>query len=150
MLSGFNTNVDHRGTVFHVQTEDSGRAHPHVITHLYYGGTILASEKQSYADHVDDPALEDSVRDLMEAQHMAMVTRLRSGKLDAEIGERLGDAFVGEPSEGDKETQPAAEPVDSKSAKTLPRAPSSPSGDGRLDEQVFDYLLERDLRSRAR
>lgn len=150
MLSGFNTNIDHRGSVFHVQTEDSGRAHPHVITHLYYGGTILASEKQSYADHVDDPEVEDAVRDLMEAQHMAMVARLRAGTLDDEISERLGDDIFSEAGEGDSATQPSPEPVDSKPAKTLPRAPASPSSDARLDERVFDYLLERDLRSRAR
>ena len=45
MITGFNTNVRHGGRVFHVQTEDSGLAHPHVISHLYYGGTILGSEK---------------------------------------------------------------------------------------------------------
>ena len=64
MLSGFNTNIRHRGVLFHVQSEDSGRARPHIITHLYYGGTILASEKSSYADHLDDPNLGQLVRDL--------------------------------------------------------------------------------------
>ena len=50
MLSGFNTNFRHRGVLFHVQTEDSGRANPHVITHLFHGGNILASEKGTYSD----------------------------------------------------------------------------------------------------
>ena len=53
MITGFNTNVRHGGRVFHVQTEDSGRDHPHVISHLYYGGTILASEKRDYAEHLE-------------------------------------------------------------------------------------------------
>src|SRR5262245_18055169 len=48
MIIGANTNVRHRGVTFHVQTEDSGRANPHVISHLYHHGTILASEKTEY------------------------------------------------------------------------------------------------------
>ena len=39
---GFNNNVRHKGRVFHIQTEDSGIKHPHIITHLFAdGGRIL-------------------------------------------------------------------------------------------------------------
>jgi hypothetical protein len=92
MLPGSNTNVRHGGVLFHVQTEDSGRAHPHVITHLYHGGTILASEKSSYADVADAPNLPVRVRELMDAQHHAMLKRLASGELDEQIEQRLGPA----------------------------------------------------------
>ena len=34
-LLGFNNNVRHKGRLFHIQTEDSGVRHPHVITHLF-------------------------------------------------------------------------------------------------------------------
>ena len=47
MQSGFNTNFRYQGVLFHAQSEDSGRGHPHIITHLYHGGTILVSEKTS-------------------------------------------------------------------------------------------------------
>ena len=95
MLPGFNTNVRHGGVLFHVQTEDSGRSHPHVITHLYHGGTILASEKRSYAEHVEAPDLPRRVRDVMDAQHHAMLERLRGGDLDEQIEQRLGsDVFT--------------------------------------------------------
>lgn len=95
MITGFNTNVPYRGRVFHVQTEDSGRAHPHLITHVYFGGTILASEKTSYADLVDSPDLVRDVRALMEAQHKRMLARLDRGELDAVIAERLDGAVAG-------------------------------------------------------
>ena len=42
MRTGYNSNHGHRGVDFHIQTEDSGQARPHVITHLFHGGTILA------------------------------------------------------------------------------------------------------------
>ena len=95
MLLGKNTNVRHEGVVFHVQTEDSGVARPHVITHLYHQGTILASEKQSYADLVKRPDLEARVRELMDEQHERMLGKLRSGELDGLLHERLGSAFAG-------------------------------------------------------
>ena len=66
MITGYNANVRHGERLFHVQTEDSGRAHPHVITHLYYEGTILASEKREYAELLDAPDLVARVRRLME------------------------------------------------------------------------------------
>ena len=52
MLSGFNTNFRYRGVLFHVQTEDSGLENPHVITHLFHGGNIMASEKRDYSEFV--------------------------------------------------------------------------------------------------
>ena len=92
MITGYNANVRHRERLFHVQTEDSGRAHPHVITHLYFEGTILASEKCGYAELLEAPDLVAQVRRLMEEQHGAMVERLRGGDFDALIAARLAGA----------------------------------------------------------
>jgi hypothetical protein len=92
MITGFNTNVRHGGRVFHVQTEDSGRAHPHLITHVYFGGTILATEKTSYADRLAEPELIRVVRGLMETQHKRMLAKLERGDFDAVIAERLDGA----------------------------------------------------------
>lgn len=83
-LLGYNHNVRHRGRLFHVQTEDSGVRHPHVITHLFVdGGRILKSIKRSYAEHVGSETMKDSVRLLMKEQHKAMVVALRDGEFDA-------------------------------------------------------------------
>src|SRR5512134_2103 len=115
MLPGFNTNVRHRGVLFHVQSEDSGRAHPHVITHLYHGGTILFSEKSSYAEFVDVADLPTRVRELMESQHRAVLTKLRKGSFDDSIRERLG-AVLEDPetraSTRPTETAPLEEPTE--------------------------------------
>lgn len=91
MITGANTNVRHRGIVFHVQTEDSGRANPHVISHLYHHGTILASNKTEYSEHLelDSEALEGVVRGLIESQHGKMLAGLKGGEFDAVIQERL-------------------------------------------------------------
>ena len=86
MLGGFNTNIRHKGRIFHVQTEDSGRRRPKIVTLLYEGGVILTSSKSSYEDKVDAEDLEKVVRELMESQHHTMVQSLKSGELDDVVG----------------------------------------------------------------
>jgi len=94
MVGGFNTNIRYRGRIFHVQTEDGGKESPSIITLLYQGGAILFSKKTSYADQVDDADREAAVRQLMEAQHSAMVQALKSGKLDEKLGIVSADALT--------------------------------------------------------
>jgi hypothetical protein len=172
MLSGFNTNVRHKGVLFHVQTEDSGRGLPHVITHLFHGGNILATEKQSYAHLLEeDDELEPQVKRLMDEQHGTMLDQLRSGTHDRVIRERLGSGssaaaqsadVTDRPSPAPDATPPAAEsrpaagaPAASPKAAPEPATPaarevsaSKPEDPGAgdrqrpLDEVVLDYLLE--------
>ncbi|MCU0681470.1 MAG: hypothetical protein MUF34_04290 [Polyangiaceae bacterium] len=85
-LLGFNNNVRHRGKIFHIQTEDSGVRHPHVITHLFSdGGRIIKTTKTSYADHIGDEGMAIAVRQLMKEQHKAMFLALRNGLFDDAI-----------------------------------------------------------------
>jgi hypothetical protein len=90
MITGCNTNVLYRGKQFHVQTEDSGRANPHIISHVYHGGTIIATEKSEYGDRVDSEEIDIKVRAKIELQHKTMLKRLTKGELDDVINERIG------------------------------------------------------------
>lgn len=92
MIPGFNHNVKYKGKMFHCQTEDSGVANPHIITHLFVGGNILATRKTSYADIVKSDRLEEVVVELMQDQHKEMLKRLLSGSYDTAIEERAGNA----------------------------------------------------------
>ena len=56
MITGFNTDVKYRGTVYHVQTEDKGQQNPLIETLVYKKGEILASRRLPYADIIADPA----------------------------------------------------------------------------------------------
>jgi hypothetical protein len=77
-LVGYNTNVRHKGKLYHIQTEDSGVNHPHVITHLFAdGGRIIASRKTGYAEHLGAKDLQGVVKKLMQDQHKAMFIELR-------------------------------------------------------------------------
>jgi chromatin remodeling complex protein RSC6 len=163
MLTGFNTNIRHCGVLFHVQSEDSGRAHPHIITHLYHGGTIIFSEKSSYASRVGEANLEDVVRELMEGQHKAVLKRLRAGDFNDAIRERLGDVLT--PSENDTkaktkptETSPLADETPSESAVlATPEPAHAPRSFGEgvvserpLDDVILGYLIENARKRRAK
>jgi len=81
-VTGFNHNIKHKGKVYHVQTEDSGVNNPHIITHLFVGGNILALKKTSYADILNAENLAEVVRELMEEQHKEMLRNLINGVYD--------------------------------------------------------------------
>ncbi len=161
MITGANTNVSHRGVVYHVQTEDSGRANPRIISHLYHGGTILASEKTDYGDRVDQEDLETVVRGLIEAQHQQMLDRLKKGDFDAAIAERLGDVTDDGLEQTDSDAPaPAPPPAAAESERPSEKVAARPApradrafGDGivsqkPLDEVILEYLAEK-ARGRA-
>ncbi len=82
---GYNTNVRHRGKLYHIQTEDSGVNHPHIITHLFAdGGRIIATTKSSYAEHIGTEGCQKLVKSMMQEQHKAMFIALRDGVYDDE------------------------------------------------------------------
>jgi hypothetical protein len=95
MIVGYNHNVSYRGVGFHVQTEDSGPKKPQLVTLLYHGGTIIASQKTSYADIIKVDKLEQVVEDLAKEQHKGMLKKLTRGEFDGriiELGIPLGAA----------------------------------------------------------
>ena len=98
-LLGYNNNVRHKNRVFHIQTEDSGIKHPHIITHLFMdGGRILKSVKTSYAEHIGKDKLGDVVRQMMKEQHKSMFRALRDGEFDTIVDDAIA---------GKKSSQPA-------------------------------------------
>jgi hypothetical protein len=102
-VTGFNHNIKHKGKSYHVQTEDSGVSTPHIITHLFVGGNILATKKMSYADIVSAPNLSELVRQLMEEQHKEMLRNLISdvyNDIDAANEEKAQSYQPGELSTG--------------------------------------------------
>jgi curli biogenesis system outer membrane secretion channel CsgG len=82
MLPGFNHNIRHRGTTYHVQTEDRGTAHAMVVTHLFSGGNVIASARSEYRALLAEADLADRVRALMQEQHKEMMRRLVRGAYD--------------------------------------------------------------------
>lgn len=102
---GFNENVAYKGRVFHIQTEDSGHRHPHVISHLFAdGGVIVKTKKTSYEAQLDDDDICEKVQTMMRKQHQAMRQALERGMFDylwdpdalppASLGKPLSYPFI--------------------------------------------------------
>ena len=138
MVLGFNHNIQYKGEIFHIQTEDSGVESPHIITLLYRGGTIVSSRKTSYADIIRVENLEKVVEELMKEQHKEMLRRLKSGEFDERA---FGPAAAG------AVAAVAADEPQPETRSDSPQAPS-PIPDEEcvnkyqsLDEIILDYLL---------
>jgi len=123
---GFNHNVRHIGWLFHVQTEDSGISNPHIFTHLFHDGVILASKKMVY----DANSSVDVVKGLMQAQHKSVLRELKGGSYDPKIRQYLGappgdtdyDDMTVEAAEAAAQTPPPT--LTSAQAPTLPPKPA--------------------------
>ncbi|MFO0674837.1 MAG: hypothetical protein U0235_35340 [Polyangiaceae bacterium] len=125
-LLGYNNNVRHKNRVFHIQTEDSGVKHPHIITHLFMdGGRILKSVKKSYAEHIGETNMAETVRQLMKDQHKAMFIALRDGQFDPLIDAALGNAPAPAAEAKERKKSQRPPPVEPKEAKpkTIPAPP---------------------------
>jgi hypothetical protein len=82
MITGFNTDVEYRGQVYHVQTEDKGVDNPVIESLIYKGGEILGSRKLPYSNILTDGYDEKVIVQLMEEQHRNMIQEIRRGKFD--------------------------------------------------------------------
>lgn len=83
VITGFNTDVQYEGRVFHVQTEDKGLDNPVVESLVYTGGEIITSRRTAYTDLArSSDYSEAEVARRMESQHQAIIREILSGRFD--------------------------------------------------------------------
>jgi len=157
-LVGYNTNVRHKGKLYHIQTEDSGVKRPHVITQLFAdGGRIIASEKTSYQEHVGSDDLAEVVKEMMRDQHKRVFIGLRDGVYDEDGSTRdKGSTPDGDapPAEVTTEVLEHAAALliegsphyeqfrpNSVSRQRISRAPAAPFGHDVLSEKTLDEVI---------
>ena len=136
VVAGLNHNVRYRGRAYHVQTEDLGAAHGHVITHLFEGGNVLAAKRTHYAELVGGPDLPRAVRQLMERQHKDMLRDLVNGALDARLAAGAAQARAYQPGELASPGSASAVAV----ASPAPAGPGAEPLDDSIDRAILAYL----------
>ena len=94
MVTGFNTDVQHQGKTFHVQTEDKGQQNPIIETLIYVGGEILAARRTSYADLLVKGIDEKEIAERIETQHNRMILDIREGKYDSKQIRPFGEGII--------------------------------------------------------
>jgi hypothetical protein len=150
MLVGYNTNISYKGTVYHIQTEDSGLKNPHIITLLYNKGTILSRKKVSYANIAATPEYKEKVSELMKEQHKAMIKELIAGKHTQDeaasqpVTEPAAEAAV-------QPTLPSAQPAPLQASPPPPKGEKAaePEPDKKqitksLDDILIDYIMKEE------
>jgi hypothetical protein len=122
VLTGYNTDIEHEGVTYHVQTEDKGRSNPYIETLIYAKGEILHSRRIDYQDMVTQGVDDNTIAELMDRQHRTMVAVIQRGRLP-ELTGRSEETKAGTPAEVGSQTQGAPDGIE-------------PS----LDEVILDYL----------
>jgi hypothetical protein len=79
MITGMNTNVRLEGTIFHVQTEEIGKAGVRLQTLVYHSGRILRNIEKDRADL--NPDDEGAVRNQLMHQHRTVIQAVLRGRI---------------------------------------------------------------------
>ncbi len=82
MITGFNTDIEHDGVVYHVQTEDKGLDSPIILSLVYVGGTILASKRSPYADLIEQGFSDEVLSERLKRQHKLICAAINSGRIN--------------------------------------------------------------------
>lgn len=82
MITGFNTDIEHDGVVYHVQTEDKGLDSPIILSLVYVGGTILASKRSPYKDLIAEGFSDEVLAERLKRQHRLICAAINSGRID--------------------------------------------------------------------
>lgn len=82
MITGFNTDIEHEGVVYHVQTEDKGLDSPIILSLVYVGGTILASKRSPYEDLIATGFSDEVLAERLKRQHRLICAAINSGRID--------------------------------------------------------------------
>jgi hypothetical protein len=82
VITGFNTDVEHEGVVYHVQTEDKGLKSPLILSLVYVGGTILASRRTPYEDLLKAGYDEKVLSERLNRQHKLICAAIHAGRIE--------------------------------------------------------------------
>jgi hypothetical protein len=147
MVGGFNHNFRYLGELYHIQTEDSGAKNSRIVTLLFRGGTILASDRTSYADLGEREDLAELVEDRMKEQHKEMMRRLKDGEFDAVINRLFAIPMSGgaDLDAGPMTAALTSEETSAPGNDTLAKDAPIPTAE-ELELLVFAYLTINDSR----
>lgn len=82
VITGFNTDIEHDGVVYHVQTEDKGLDSPLILSLVYAGGAILASKRSPYKDLIAAGFDEVVLIQRLKRQHRLICAAINAGRLE--------------------------------------------------------------------
>lgn len=135
MITGFNTDVEHDGVVYHVQTEDKGLDSPLILSLVYSGGAILASKRSPYEDLIAAGFDEATLAQRLKRQHRLICAAINAGRLEdlKRMGER---ADIAEPEVSAPAPLPDATPLVESEAEEEETVSAAPAVNADLPKAV--------------
>jgi hypothetical protein len=82
VITGFNTDIEHNGTIYHVQTEDKGLHAPIILSLIYVGGAILASKRSPYDDLIAAGFDQQQLAERLQRQHKLICAAISAGRIE--------------------------------------------------------------------
>jgi hypothetical protein len=159
VITGFNTDIEHDGVIYHVQTEDKGLETPIILSLVYTGGTILASKRSPYEDLIAEGFSDEALAERLKRQHRLICAAIHSGRID-DLKKMSGRAkqtqvrdedleLEGEEAQPEIETAPAQPPDESfeieywpVSQEWTPPPPAPPSEEAAPEEEQVEQQFE--------
>jgi hypothetical protein len=110
VITGFNTDIEHEGVTYHVQTEDKGLDTPLILSLVYSGGAILASKRSPYDDLIASGFDEKLLADRLQRQHKLICAAIHAGRIGELklMSQREAGARTAQKAERKEEEQRAA------------------------------------------
>ncbi|HYR76760.1 MAG TPA: hypothetical protein VEM96_13050 [Pyrinomonadaceae bacterium] len=82
MITGYNTDIEYDGIVYHIQTEDKGVEHPIILSLVYVDGAILASKRSPYDDLIAGGFDTEILTRRLQRQHKLICAAVRAGRIE--------------------------------------------------------------------
>jgi hypothetical protein len=124
VITGYNTDVEHGGVVYHVQTEDKGRNTPIILSLVYTGGQILVSKRSPYDDLLTAGFSETALAERLKRQHRLICAAINAGRIE-ELKRRAASESQQATARASKPATAASEPVEESPVAERPLVPSA-------------------------
>jgi hypothetical protein len=82
VITGYNTDVEHGGVTYHVQTEDKGLNSPIILSLVYSGGAILAAKRSPYDDLIAAGFDQNTLIERLQRQHKLICAAINAGRIE--------------------------------------------------------------------
>jgi hypothetical protein len=158
LITGYNTDVEYGGIVYHIQTEDKGVEHPIILSLVYVEGAILASKRSPYDDLISGGFDKEILTQRLQRQHKLICAAVRAGRIEElkRLGDRGSQAqSPSAPNSGTETPSSRARERNKAGVEKVPVTKTDPAEDaseevtsGLAEEALQITLLEdRELRS---
>ena len=145
MITGFNTDIEHEGVVYHVQTEDKGLETPIILSLVYVGGAILASKRAPYEDLIAEGFSDEVLAERLKRQHRLICAAINSGRINDLIKKMGAREDVGAIVLPSLPPQAPAEPIAPPEEIVLPPTEQSVEQDYPIVQENDEIIHEEEV-----